>query len=166
MGGGRKQGFWDFVMIKFRQQHLQIIYSHAESTYPEECCGIILGNFREEQKTVVEIISTENAWTDEAGKFSPNDTEFSKSRRFAIAPQVMLEAQKNARSRQLDIVGIYHSHPDYPASPSEFDREFAWQGYSYLIVTVENGKATQVKSWCLDDNQQFLQEEMGIGNGE
>jgi proteasome lid subunit RPN8/RPN11 len=81
----------------------------------------------------------------------------------------MLKAQKDARDseallrsadRNLDIIGIYHSHPDHPAVPSEFDRAIAWSQYSYIIVSVQQGKACDLKSWSLDDDHQFQPEEI------
>ncbi|MEC4818121.1 MAG: M67 family metallopeptidase [Scytonema sp. PMC 1069.18] len=146
-------------MLQLSPKHQQTIYTHAESTYPEECCGIILGYLTNESKTVVEVIPTENAWNAETAPDDfRNDTEFSKRRRYTIAPQTMLQVQKEARDRELNIIGIYHSHPDYPANPSEFDRQYAWQEYSYIIVSVQNGQAGDIKSWTLDDNHQFQQE--------
>ncbi len=146
-------------MIKLTPQNLQTIYSHAETTYPEECCGIIFGDRGDDGKTVVEIMPTENAWSAEAALDFPSDEIiYGKKRRYAIAPQVMLQAQKAARTRSLDIIGIYHSHPDYPAIPSEIDRQCAWQEYSYIIVSVQNGKAGEINSWCLDDHHQFQPE--------
>ncbi|GAB1539702.1 M67 family metallopeptidase [Scytonema sp. NUACC21] len=144
-------------MIQLSPQQLQTIYSHAESTYPEECCGLLLGSLAGEAKTVVEVIPTENAWGSEAA--DPfGDSTASKRHRYTIAPQVMLQVQKQARDRQLNIIGIYHSHTENPAIPSEFDREYAWQEYSYIIVSVKGSKATDVKSWVLDDHHQFQQE--------
>ena len=161
-------------MIKFQPEHLQTIRTHAESTYPEECCGIILGYLAALGKTVVEVMPTDNAWSTEAADF-PGDVEETRNfaslhnerRRYAIAPQVMLQAQKKAlvsvaprdsEVPHLNIIGIYHSHPDYPANPSEFDRLYAWQEYSYIIVSVQNGIAADIKSWCLDDSHQFQDE--------
>ncbi|WP_445632472.1 JAB1/MPN/MOV34 metalloenzyme domain-containing protein [Nostoc sp. DSM 114161] len=146
-------------MIKFSEQHLQTIRTHAENIYPEECCGIIFGYLASEGKTTVEVMPTENAWNTEAGaEFSGERTGESKKRQYTIAPEVMLQAQKQARDRSLSIIGIFHSHPDNPAIPSECDRLYAWQGYSYIIVSVQNGKATQVRSWSLDDTHQFQAE--------
>lgn len=133
---------------------------HAETTYPEECCGIVLGYLTSEGKTVVEVMPTENAWNAETAAELPGDDtlDYSKRQRYAIAPQVMLQAQKQARDRKLNIIGIYHSHTDHPAIPSEYDQKLAWQEYSYIIVSVHNGKASDMKSWTLDDNHQFQQE--------
>jgi proteasome lid subunit RPN8/RPN11 len=140
------------MLLKLSQEHLQIIRTHAASTYPEECCGIMLGYLANESKSVVEVIPTENAWSGED----------SKRRRYAIAPEIMLKVQKQARDRSLSIIGIYHSHPDNPAIPSESDRIQAWQEYSYIIVCVPNGKALELKSWHLDDNHQFQEEKIEI----
>lgn len=142
------------VLLKLSLEHLQIIRTHAASTYPEECCGIMLGYLANESKTVVEVIPTENAWSkQESG---------GKRRRYAIAPEFMLKIQKEARSSSLNIIGIYHSHPDNPAIPSESDRTQAWQEYSYIIVSVPNKKAGELKSWCLDDTHQFQEEKIEI----
>jgi len=146
------------VVLKLLPEHLQTIRTHAENTYPEECCGIMLGYLTSLGKTVVEVMPTDNAWSAEAADFPGDDKAYSKKRRYAIAPQVMLQAQKEARDRDFNIIGIYHSHPDNPAIPSEFDRQYAWQEYSYIIVSVQNGKAADIKSWCLDDDHLFQEE--------
>ena len=156
-------------MIQLLATHLQDICQHAESTYPEECCGILLGSLTETQKTVTEIILTENAWNPDKALDFPNDKlnddidksiSFSKRRRYAIAPEVMLKVQKSARDSGINIIGIFHSHPDYPAEPSEFDRNYAWQEYSYIIVSVQNGKAAEINSWVLDSKDKFQAEEI------
>ena len=157
------------MVLQLSPKHLQTMSAHAETTYPEECCGIILGYLTSEGKTVVEVMPTENAWNAETAAELPGDDtlDYSKRQRYAIAPQVMLQAQKQARdwakptaegNRKLNIIGIYHSHTDNPAIPSEYDRQLAWQEYSYIIVSVQNGKAGDIKSWSLDDNHQFQQE--------
>ncbi|MBD0385612.1 MAG: M67 family metallopeptidase [Nostoc sp. C3-bin3] len=146
-------------MIRLSQEHLQTIRIHAESTYPDECCGIIMGYLASEGKIVVEVIPTENAWnTEAAAEFLGEHTAESKRRQYAIAPQVMLKTQREARDRSFNIIGIFHSHPDHPAIPSECDRLYAWQGYSYIIVSVQNGKAGELQSWSLDDHHQFQAE--------
>ncbi|MEB3216805.1 MAG: M67 family metallopeptidase [Nostocales cyanobacterium 94392] len=151
-------------MIQLNKEHLQIIFTHAQNTYPEECCGVLFGHIDCDRKTVVEVIPTQNAWNRETARdFADDDIDdlnYSKKRRYTIAPQEMLTLQKSARERNINIIGIYHSHPDYPAIPSEFDRNYAWQEYSYIIVSVEKGQAGDVNSWVLDDNSQFQQEEI------
>jgi proteasome lid subunit RPN8/RPN11 len=70
----------------------------------------------------------------------------------------MLQTQKAARNRNLNIIGIYHSHPNYPAIPSEWDRIYAWPEYSYVILSVQNTQAGELQSWTLDDHHQFQAE--------
>jgi proteasome lid subunit RPN8/RPN11 len=144
--------------LKIKISDLEIIKNHAEKNYPDECCGLILGYINSECKTVVEVIPTENVWNQEKENFTDNQEEYSTRRRYAIAPQVMLQIQKEARNRNLNIIGIFHSHPDYPAIPSEWDRIYAWSEYSYIIVSVAQGKAGELNSFSLDDHHQFQRE--------
>jgi proteasome lid subunit RPN8/RPN11 len=153
------------MVIKLNSHHLLKIQTYAERIYPEECCGLLLGQRCGDVKSLIEVLPTENSWDDEvADAFQAIEgsaqLESSKRSRFSIAPVVMLKAQKDARDRNLDIIGIFHSHPDHPAVPSEFDRAIAWQQYSYIIVSVQQGKACDLKSWSLDDNHQFQPEDI------
>jgi proteasome lid subunit RPN8/RPN11 len=153
------------VVLKLCPKQLQFIRTHAESTYPDECCGLLLGKLSQDSKTVVEVMATENAWNPETAESFPtidptSELGVTKRSHYTIAPESMLKAQREARDRQLAIIGIYHSHPDHPATPSEFDRVYAWQQYSYIIVSVQQGKACEFKSWSLDDDHQFQLEEM------
>ncbi|NER32133.1 MAG: M67 family metallopeptidase, partial [Symploca sp. SIO1C4] len=125
------------------------------------------GKISGESKTLIDVKPTDNSWDQQtADQFMTiNSSQWrssSKASSFSIAPIVLLKAQKDARDRQLDIIGIYHSHPDHQAIPSEFDRAIAWQRYSYIIISVQQGKAGELKSWRLDDNHQFQLEEMLI----
>lgn len=141
-------------MIQLTANHLQQITSHAESTYPEECCGLLLGKIEGETTQVIEIIATENSWNaDDFASISLH--QGSKRNRFSIAPAILLKVQKSARDRHLLIVGIYHSHPDHLGIPSEFDRQIAWPNYSYLIAAVPQGKVRDIYAWKLDKNHQF-----------
>ncbi|MCY7321303.1 MAG: M67 family metallopeptidase [Phormidesmis sp. CAN_BIN36] len=153
------------MVLKLDSRHLQTIAAHAESTYPEECCGLLLGTVDATGTTIVAIKSTENAWSADAIHISES---LNKTRRYEIAPEVMLATMRESRDRDLAIVGIYHSHPDQPAVPSECDRQLAWQHYSYVIVSVEQGSAIDGRSWRLDANHQFQPEEilMPDGTGE
>jgi len=152
-------------VLKISAAHLQKIQTHGESTYPEECCGLLLGKLKGDVKIVVEVLATENSWdgeTDETGYAIANSPqgESTKRNRFRIAPIEMLNAQKDARARQLDIIGVYHSHPDHPPEPSECDRAIAWSRYSYIIVSVQQGLACNIICWTLDQNHQFQPEEI------
>ncbi len=151
-------------LIKVTSKHLNQIRTQAEKLYPEECCGLLLGTIDKRIKIVLEVWPTENDWNPETFESFPamaeSDKPASKRNRFRIAPEVMLDAQKQARERQLDLIGIYHSHPDHSAVPSEFDRAIAWQLYSYIIVAVEEGNPTDIRSWLLDNNHHFQPEEI------
>lgn len=153
------------MVLKLDSCHLQTIAAHAESTYPEECCGLLLGTADLTGTTIVAIKSTENAWRADAIQIGES---LNKTRRYEIAPEFMLAAMRESRDRNLAIVGIYHSHPDQPAVPSECDRQLAWQHYSYVIVSVERGSAIDWRSWRLDANHHFQPEEilMPDGTGE
>ncbi|WP_068816638.1 M67 family metallopeptidase [Phormidesmis priestleyi] len=142
------------MVLKLDPFQIQAIVAHAESTYPEECCGLLLGIADSTSNTVVEVQPVENNWSAEPAE------SFDKTRRYEIAPQSMLAAMREGRDRNLTIVGIYHSHPDNPAVPSECDRQLAWQHYSYVIMSVEQGVAIDWQSWSLDDTHQFQPEEI------
>jgi proteasome lid subunit RPN8/RPN11 len=144
------------VVLSLDSQHLASIQAHANRTYPEECCGLLLGTSDPTGKTVMEVRATKNIWREEA------QSDLTKKRRYLIPPEAMLVAMKHGRTLGLDIIGIYHSHPDCPAEPSEYDRAAAWQQYSYLIVSVPQGKAGDVRSWSLKDQQVFHEEDVLI----
>ena len=140
--------------------HFQKISTHAETSYPNECCGLLLGQQNQQMKTVIEAWPAENTWQIEADEYWPEQTKFTEERRYAIPPELMLKAMKYGRERHLSIIGIYHSHPDHSAIPSEFDRTYAWPEYSYIILSVEQGKTIDFLSWSLDENHQFRSEEI------
>jgi proteasome lid subunit RPN8/RPN11 len=146
------------MTIVITTTQLQVIYRHAETTYPEECCGILLGKIAKFTKTVLEVIPTINTWKPAESIDIPdphNEVARTKTSRYTIPPQDILQAQKRARDLDLNIVGFFHSHPDYPATPSVCDRDLAWSVYSYPIVSVVDGKVSDMKSWVLDDKGVF-----------
>ncbi len=126
---------------------LAAIERHAAADYPEECCGFLLGRTEGDRVLVSRVLA--------AG----NERSESRHNRFVIGPEVVLRAQRAARGEGLDVVGYYHSHPDHPARPSEFDREHAWPGLSYLIVGVAGGRPSEVRSWRLADDRSGFSEE-------
>ncbi len=140
-------------MLTIAQEIISEIRSHGEATYPEECCGVLLGRFEDEGKVVFEILKIENSMESE------------RKRRFLITAQDYLKAERYAREKGFEIVGFYHSHPDHPARPSDYDREHALPFLSYLIVSVVNGIAKDVNSWVLkEDRSGFDFEEIDIKN--
>jgi proteasome lid subunit RPN8/RPN11 len=142
------------MTIVISAEQRKIICNHAESVYPEECCGILLGKIVGISKTVVKVIPTINVWN----KVESDELDRSKNNRYSIDPQDIFTAQKRARELDLDIIGFFHSHPDYPAIPSTCDRTQAWEVYSYPIVSVINGKVREIKSWVLDSDGVFQEE--------
>jgi proteasome lid subunit RPN8/RPN11 len=118
---------------------LKVMIDHAEADYPRECCGLILGV----GDRVVAIEPMVNVWVGEAGH-SVRD-------RYAIDPAEMLGVMKRSRDQGLEVIGIYHSHPDHPAVPSECDRAAAWPQYRYVILSVAQGKVVDWGVWVLED---------------
>ncbi|MGP0128390.1 MAG: M67 family metallopeptidase [cyanobacterium endosymbiont of Rhopalodia musculus] len=154
-------------MILITLNHLNQIYNHALTIYPEECCGLLLGIINDNQKQIIEVFPTKNNWTLEENKILQNITNnsekyLSKHNRFSIAPSILVKIQKEARNRQLQIIGIYHSHPDHIAVPSEFDRVIAWAEYSYIIVSLTSNQVNEVTSWQLDNTKKFQPEYIKI----
>ncbi|MGB2925036.1 MAG: M67 family metallopeptidase [Limnothrix sp.] len=146
-------------MLKISQGQLNLCHNHARSCYPEECCGLLLGK----DKTVVQVWQVVNSWTPDFGDRLPASSTENNSRlnRFAIDPKDILTAQKFARTSGLDIIGIYHSHPDHPAIPSASDLAIAWDIYSYIIMSVTAQSVTATRSWVLTEDQ-FQEEDLTI----
>jgi proteasome lid subunit RPN8/RPN11 len=128
------------------------IGKHGAETYPHECCGALLGHdTSDEIREVRELFPLINRRDD-----SPRN-------RFSVTAEDVRDAEKAARGAGLDVVGWYHSHPDHPARPSEFDRDHAWPWYSYVIVSVQDGVPMDMTSWRLnDDRAAYTPEEIEI----
>ena len=146
------------MVLRLTQEHLSEISDHAERVYPEECCGLLLGELEgaTARKQLIEVVALENTWS--AGE----EEALTKTRRYTIDPRDMLRSQKYAREKALQIIGIYHSHPDHPAIPSECDRAQAWSDYAYVIVSVCEGNAVDTQNWALDSEQQFCPEPITV----
>lgn len=133
--------------MKISRALLDQIHRHLESGYPNEACGVMLGK----EGVITEIVSADNQRTDSA------------SNRYLINPLLYMRIEREADKRHLDVIGIYHSHPDVAARPSQFDLDHAWPNFSYLIVSVVKGKAVESNSWRLrDDRSAFDQEPVEI----
>ena len=122
--------------------------SHGEATYPNECCGILLGRADAGALRVTSLLRAGNTRTDSAHN------------RYHIAPSELIAAQRQAREQGLDIVGFYHSHPDHPAQWSTTDfAEAHWFGCAYVITTIAQGKAETTNSFLLtgttEDDKRF-----------
>jgi proteasome lid subunit RPN8/RPN11 len=129
------------------------ISRHAAEDYPRECCGALLGREAADESGA--------AASREVLRVLPlaNRSEDSPRHRFLLAAEDVREVERLAREAQCELLGWYHSHPDSPARPSEFDREHAWPWYSYVIVGVAKGAPGEMTSWRLaDDRSAFLPE--------
>ena len=138
------------VLLSISKELAERIRAHGAETYPHECCGALLGRDNEAREIL--------------GLFPLiNRRDDSPQNRFSVTAQDVLDAEKSARRQGLDVVGWYHSHPDHPARPSEYDRDHAWPWYSYIIVSVAQGQPQDMTSWRLnDDRQQFSPERIQI----
>ncbi len=132
------------MALQLTHEHAAAIRAHAAKDYPHECCGFLVGKAEGEAVRVVHTIAAANTRED-----SPRN-------RFEIDPGELVKTDRAARAEGLGVVGFYHSHPDAPAQPSEFDREHAWPGYCYVIVSVKQGRPAEMRLWLLrDDRTQF-----------
>ena len=123
---------------------LDQIHAHGEGAYPEEGAGFLIGN----DGKVEGILPLENSREDGA-----------RHNRFLITPEDYLKAELKADKLGLSLIGVFHSHPDHPNRPSEYDREWAQPFFSYIITTVNEGKATESRSWrLLEDRSKFEEE--------
>jgi len=146
------------VVLELTPDLLDAIYNHATCTYPNECCGLLVGVCQSDQRQVMAVKPMQNAWSAEvAAEMQINYSQGTRDR-YWLDPAQMLEVMREARSQSQEIVGVYHSHPDHVATPSECDRQLAWQNYSYLILAVGQGKVVDHQSWVLDDNHRFQSE--------
>ena len=136
-------------MIQLSAQCLDAIRTEGEKAYPNECCGILLGALSDDKRLVESILPIINA-REQAEQYY----------RFEIEPENLLRAEKEARAQNRDVLGFYHSHPDHPARPSEYDRNNAFPFYSYIIVSVEKKKAAALTSWRLSDDRKEIFEEV------
>jgi proteasome lid subunit RPN8/RPN11 len=138
------------------KQLAEKIRRHGAETYPHECCGALLGRDSEARSGISgrEVLGLHAL---------VNRRDDSPRNRFSVTGEDVLDADKVARQQSLDVIGWYHSHPDHPARPSEFDREHAWPWYSYIIVSVQNGAPQEMTSWRLnDDRAEFSSEALEI----
>jgi proteasome lid subunit RPN8/RPN11 len=123
----------------------EAIRQHGAEAYPHECCGALYGR----DGAVTETLAL------------PNTTEEGPRRRFLVRPGDYRAAEDRARELGLELVGFYHSHPDHPARPSQYDLDHAWPFFSYIIVSVQSGVPQEMTSWRLrDDRSAFDQEHL------
>ena len=128
-------------------KHNDAIRAHGAQDYPNECCGFLVGKADGDAVTVTRTVPAANTRED-----SPRN-------RFEIDPGELVKTDRAARADGLGVIGFYHSHPDAPAEPSNFDREHAWPGYCYVIVSVRAGQPQEMRNWLLRDDRTSFDED-------
>jgi len=136
-------------MLNLFHEHEKIIRAEGENAYPNECCGILTGE--------VDGSGVKTVKYTEVIRNAREDGE--QYHRFLITPEDMMQAEKNARKRKQDVIGFYHSHPDHPAIPSDYDKEHALPFYSYVIVSVMQGKSRELTGWELTADRKNFESE-------
>jgi proteasome lid subunit RPN8/RPN11 len=138
------------MMLEIPAELLQQIHAHGEKSYPEEGAGFLLGSLDGEGKLVSAILPLTNIREDAA-----------RHNRYLLSAEDYLCGEQEAMRQGLEVLGVFHSHPDHPNRPSEFDREWAMPWFSYLITSVQAGTAVESLSWRLaEDRSQFVEEEL------
>ena len=139
------------MAIYLTSDHLKDIHAHGEEAYPEEGAGLLLGTVDENGKRVTQLL-----------KFANSREQSARNNRYLLTAQDYLHGELEASRLGLDVVGVFHSHPDHPDRPSEFDLEWALPQLSYIITSVQGGKAVESRAWQLaEDRTKFYEEKLG-----
>ena len=138
--------FYNMVIIK--PKPLDEMHQDALQSFPDECCGFFFGKEIDDSRTITNILIVNNS------------KEGDKKRRFEIATKDYLNAERFADENGLQLLGVYHSHPNHPAIPTEHDRIAAQPYFSYIIISVKENGIADTRSWKLNDNFQFEEEEV------
>ena len=150
-------------MVKIGKEAYDGMIKHCESGYPYEVCGVMIGNENEvlHYRECRNLIAEDNVETE-----FKNSNSLDKERlrdRFELDPKSYMEADEWARTKGLEIVGIYHSHPDHPSKPSETDRQVASPFWGYIIFSINKGKFNDARLWYInEDDYQFEQREFEL----
>jgi proteasome lid subunit RPN8/RPN11 len=136
-------------MIEIPAEFREFIAAEGEKAYPNECCGFLFGALGEDGDRFVCAARPAQDAREDGEQYH----------RFRIEPEDFMRAELESRLAGQDILGFYHSHPDHPAAPSDYDREHALPFYSYVIVSVQNGGAAAMTSWLLAADRSAFDEE-------
>jgi proteasome lid subunit RPN8/RPN11 len=136
------------MSLEISSSLLKHIHRFGEAAYPYEGAGLLLGSANDSGKQVQAILPLSNSREDSA-----------RHNRYLLTPKEYLQGEQQAARLGLDVVGVFHSHPDHPNQPSEFDREWAMPWFSYVITTVQAGQASGSRSWLLSEDRQAFDEE-------
>ena len=138
------------LVLRMPAEARRAMAQEARARYPDECAGALLGRVEEDGgRRLDRAVPVRNERTSE------------RERRYLVGPRQILALDEAAEATGLEILGFFHSHPDHPPRPSEFDREHAWPWYSYVIVPVRDGEPGEPRAWRLrDDRSRFDEEEI------
>ncbi|HKE25939.1 MAG TPA: M67 family metallopeptidase [Bryobacteraceae bacterium] len=137
-------------MIRIEPEPWAAMVSHARATYPNECCGAMLGSTDGETKLVSVALPLENAF------------QGAQAARYELRPEDLLAADRAARERQMDLIGIYHSHPDCDAYFSKTDLQNSCPWYSFVVLSIQKGEFHHANSWLPNaDQTEAAREELG-----
>jgi len=135
-------------MVIIETQARQLMTADAVTTFPDECCGFLFGIEKRDERLVTDVLIVNNV------------KEGDKKRRFEISPKDYMKAEQYADENNLQLLGVYHSHPNHPAVPSEHDRVAAQPWFSYIIISVINKDIDAIRSWRLNEKNQFEEEKL------
>lgn len=137
-------------MIEMPKAVVTAIGRHASESFPEECCGFLIGSVKEPRHVV-------------EARRAKNVAEENRTRRYRVDPLELLHADEDARAKRLDLIGIYHSHPNHPAVPSEYDTSQAASWYTYVIQGVVEGEPRDLTAWRFDESaRRFAPENLAL----
>lgn len=136
-------------MIRFEPEAEKVMFDDARGAFPDECCGFMYGKQEGDTRIIIQALPIDNAATE------------NRKRRFVISPKDYMKGEQYALENDVELLGIYHSHPNHPAVPSEHDRVAAQPFFSYVIISVNEDGVKNVRSWLLNDDSQFDEEPVG-----
>ncbi|MGF1505174.1 MAG: M67 family metallopeptidase [Chloroflexi bacterium] len=135
--------------VEFPQEQYALLAAHLQDAYPNEGAGFLFGRITDEAFIVESVMTLPNTWD-----------EGSQRNRFRLSAEDSLKAELEAGRRGSDVIGVFHSHPDHPAVPSQWDLEWAaWPNFAYLITTVAQGKAERTRAWQLRADRSAFEED-------
>ena len=142
-------------MIKIPSSILREVYDHMETSYPYECCGLLVGTAHADERVVHTFRKCRNLNTERAHD------------RYEMDPKCWLNTEREFDNSPWSIVGIYHSHPDHPSRASQTDTDAAWPNYSYIIASVQKGTVASTQSWLLNEaEKRFYEEPLVVDEGD
>jgi proteasome lid subunit RPN8/RPN11 len=135
-------------MIIIEPKAKQRMTADAVNTFPDECCGFLFGIVKKDDRFITDVFIVNNS------------KDGDKKRRFEISSKDYMKAEKYAEENDLQLLGVYHSHPNHPAVPSEHDRVAAQPWFSYIIISIMNKEVDAILSWRLNETSQFEEERL------